>query len=144
MASCFRRPKTAASDSFAARRVWNNGLPTTTGSQRVPIDYSRRLRTLVNAWFHSQFVTSIPTIDGQFQFHSQPFELVRPNWTTKMFLAEPAAPIASPAEPTAGKSAIASPVMLRPTLPICFHNTGTTQRNTTAFMLQVIFLTADS
>jgi hypothetical protein len=53
-----------------------NGLPQQPDPNESATDYSRRLRTLVHApGFTPQFVTSNPNrSDGQFQFHSQPFE----------------------------------------------------------------------
>ena len=83
-----------------------NGLPQQPDPNESPIDYSRRLRTLVNApGFNPQFVTSNPNrADGQFQFHNQPFEFGATELDgLKMFLMEPAAPVASAGELAAGK-----------------------------------------
>jgi hypothetical protein len=81
-----------------------NGLRQQPDPNESTLDYSRRLRTLVNGLASPQFVTSNPNrSDGQFQFHAQPFEFTAELAGLKMFLAEPAAPIASPAELTAGK-----------------------------------------
>ena len=109
-----------------------NGLPQQPDPNESPIDYSRRLRTLVNApGFTPQFVTSNPNrSDGQFQFHSQPFEFGPTELDgLKMFLAEPAAPIASPAELTAGKIGNCIACHAAPNFTdFKLHNTGTTQR----------------
>jgi hypothetical protein len=82
-----------------------NGLRQQPDPNESTLDYSRRLRTLVNGLASPQFVTSNPNrSNGQFQFHAQPFEFTAAELAgLKMFLAEPAAPIASPAELTAGK-----------------------------------------
>jgi len=83
-----------------------NGLPQQPDPNEAPIDYSRRLRTLVTApGFTTQFVTSNPNrADGHFQFHSQPFEFGPTELEgLKMFLAEPATPVATPADLLAGK-----------------------------------------
>jgi hypothetical protein len=52
-----------------------NGLPQQPNVGETPLDYSRRLLTLVNALATPQFVTSNPNRpDGKFQFHdTQPF-----------------------------------------------------------------------
>ena len=108
-----------------------NGLPQQPDLSESPIDYSRRLRTLVNGLTSPQFVTSNPNrSDGQFQFHSQPFEF-GPNEFAglKMFLAEPAAPVASPAELTAGRIGNCIACHQAPNFTdFKLHNTGTTQK----------------
>ena len=110
----------------------NNGLPQQPDPNESPINYSRRLRTLVSApGFTPQFVTSNPNrSDGQFQFHSQPFEFGPTELDgLKMFLAEPAAPIASPADLTAGKIGNCIACHAAPNFTdFKLHNTGTTQR----------------
>jgi cytochrome c peroxidase len=81
--------------------------------------------------FAPQFVTSNPNrSDGQFQFHSQPFEFGATELEgLKMFLAEPAAPVASPAELTAGKVGNCIACHMAPNFTdFKLHNTGTTQR----------------
>src|SRR5262249_28943519 len=109
-----------------------NGLPQQPNPNESPIDHSRRLRTLVNApGFAPQFVTSNPNrADGQFQFHAQPFEFGATELEgLKMFLAEPAAPVASPAELTAGKIGDCIASHAAPDFTdFKLHNTGTTQR----------------
>src|SRR6478752_4536437 len=109
-----------------------NGLPQQPDPNESPIDYSRRLRTLVNApGFTPQFVTSNPNrSDGQFQFHSQPFEFGPTELDgLKMFLAEPAASVASTAELTAGKIGNCIACHAAPNFTdFKLHNTGTTQR----------------
>ena len=108
-----------------------NGLPQQPDLSESPIDYSRRLRTLVNSLASPQFVTSNPNrSDGQFQFHSQPFEF-GPNELAglKIFLAEPAVPVASPAELTAGRIGNCIACHQAPNFTdFKLHNTGTTQK----------------
>jgi hypothetical protein len=54
-------------DMFLSR----NGLPQNPNNGETPLDYSRRLLTLVNGLASPQFVTSTPhRADGQFQFHT--------------------------------------------------------------------------
>ena len=108
-----------------------NGLPQQPDPNESDLDYSRRLRTLVNGLGNPQFVTSNPNRDdGQFQFHSQPFVFGAMELDgLKMFLAEPAAPVASPGEIAAGKigNCIACHQGANFT-DFKLHNTGTTQR----------------
>lgn len=109
-----------------------NGLPQQPDPNESPIDYSRRLRTLVNApGFNPQFVTSNPNrADGQFQFHTQPFEFAATELDgLKIFLSEPAAPVASAGELAAGKIGNCIACHAAPDFTdFKLHNTGTTQR----------------
>lgn len=114
-----------------------NGLPQQPNPNESPIDYSRRLRTLVNApGFSPQFVTTNPNrADGQFQFHSQAFQFGATELEgLKMFLAEPAAPIASPGELAAGKTGNCIACHAAPNFTdFKLHNTGTTQKEYDSF-----------
>lgn len=110
-----------------------NGLPQQPNTNESPIDYSRRLRTLLNApGFSPQFVTSNPSRpDGQFQFHpSQNFEFGAAELAgLKIFLAEPAALPASPGELTAGRIGNCISCHAAPNFTdFKLHNTGTTQQ----------------
>lgn len=111
-----------------------NGLPQTSNSNESPIDYSRRLLQLVKARESAgtlRFVTSNPNrADGQFQFHSQPFVFGAQELNgLKMFLAEPAALPASPAELAAGKIGNCLACHAAPNFTdFKAHNTGTTQK----------------
>ncbi|HJT20565.1 MAG TPA: hypothetical protein VJ746_08845 [Nitrospira sp.] len=84
-----------------------NGLPQQPNPNESPIDYSRRLLTLINRPnFSPQFVTSNPnTRTGQFDFHpGQSFTFGATELDgLKIFLTEPAAIPASPAEQAAGR-----------------------------------------
>jgi hypothetical protein len=113
-----------------------NGLPQQPDPNESAIDYSRRLRTLVSNLASPQFVTSNPNrSDGQFQFHSQPFEFGPTELDgLKMFLAEPLAPIASPAELAAGKIGNCIACHQAPNFTdFKLHNTGTTQKEYDSF-----------
>lgn len=111
-----------------------NALPQQPDSNESPVAYSRRLLQLIQARELAgtlQFVTSNPNrADGRFQFHSQPFAFGTTELEgLKMFLAEPAAIPASPAELTAGK--IGNCLACHPAphfTDFKLHNTGTTQR----------------
>ncbi len=109
-----------------------NGLPQQPNPNESSLDYSRRLRALLNApGFTPQFVTSNPNrSDGQFQFHAQPFVFGATELAgLKMFLAEPAALPASGAELTAGKIGNCIACHAAPNFTdFKFHNTGTTQK----------------
>jgi len=110
-----------------------NGLPSQPDANETPIDYSRRLRILINApGFAPQFVTSNPNRqDGQFQFHpGQTFTFGATELEgLKMFLAEPAAPTASPAELAAGRIGNCVACHAAPNFTdFKLHNTGATQK----------------
>lgn len=77
-------------DVFLSR----NGLPQKPNSGETPLDYSRRLLTLVNGLASPQFVTSNPNRgNGLFQFHTQPFVFGATELAgLKIFLTEPATP----------------------------------------------------
>jgi hypothetical protein len=108
-----------------------NGLPQQPDPNESPLDYNRRLRTLVNGLASPQFVSGNPNReDGQFQFHSQPFEFGATELDgLKMFLAEPAAPVASPGEIAAGKIGNCIACHQAPNFTdFKLHNTGTTQK----------------
>ena len=70
-----------------------NGLPQQPDQNETPLDYSRRLLTLVNGIAAPKFVTSNPnTSNGQFTFYTQLFEFGAPELAgLKIFLAEPSA-----------------------------------------------------
>jgi len=114
-----------------------NGLPQQPDSNESDINYSRRLRALIHApGFNPQFVSSNPnTANGQFTFHSQPFEFGATELEgLKMFLAEPAATVASPAELTAGKIGNCIACHAAPNFTdFKLHNTGTTQMEYDSF-----------
>ncbi|MDF0674719.1 MAG: cytochrome c peroxidase [Nitrospira sp.] len=109
-----------------------NGLPQQPNPNEPPLSYSRRLRTLINApSFSPQFVTSNPNrSNGQFQFHSQAFAFGATELAgLRMFLAEPTALPASPAELTAGKIGNCIACHAAPNFTdFKLHNTGTTQK----------------
>lgn len=108
-----------------------NGLPQQPNSNESPLDYSRRLRTLVNGLASPQFVTSNPnSSNGQFLFHSQNFEFGAAELAgLKIFLAEPAAIPASPAELTAGAIGNCLACHAAPNFTdFKLHNTGTAQQ----------------
>lgn len=109
-----------------------NGLPQQPDANETPIDYSRRLRTLINApGFAPQFVAANPNRqDGQFQFHAQSFTFGATELEgLKMFLAEPAAIPASPAELTAGRIGNCLACHAAPNFTdFKLHNTGTAQK----------------
>jgi len=113
-----------------------NGLPQQPNPNETPIDYSRRLRTLVNGLASPQFVSSNPhRSDGRFQFHSQAFEFGAAELEgLKTFLAETAALPASPAELAAGKIGNCIACHAAPNLTdFKLHNTGTTQTEYDSF-----------
>jgi hypothetical protein len=109
-----------------------NGLPQQPDSNETPLDYSRRLLTLLNApGFAPQFVTSNPNRQGGlFQFHTQPFVFGTQELAgLKIFLTEPSAIPASPAELTAGTIGNCIACHAAPNFTdFKLHNTGVTQR----------------
>ncbi len=109
-----------------------NRLPQQPDPNESPLTYSRRLRALVTAPdFTPKFVTSNPhRSDGQFQFHAQAFEFGATELAgLKMFLSEPAALPASPAEQAAGKIGNCIACHAAPNFTdFKAHNTGTTQK----------------
>ncbi|SPP63369.1 hypothetical protein [Nitrospira lenta] len=109
-----------------------NGLPQQPDANETPIDYSRRLRTLITApGFTPQFVAVNPNrSNGQFQFHAQSFTFGATELDgLKMFLAEPAASTASPTELTAGRIGNCLACHAAPNFTdFKLHNTGTTQK----------------
>ncbi len=111
----------------------NNGLPEQPDQNETALNYSRRLRTLVNApGFTPQFVTSNPNrTNGLFQFHTQPFAFGATELAgLKIFLREPSIPpTASPSEVTAGQIGNCIACHAAPNFTdFKLHNTGTTQR----------------
>ena len=118
-------------DVFLSR----NGLPQQPNSGETPLDYSRRLLTLVNGLASPQFVTrnpNNPSLNGNFQFHGpQPFVFGAQELAgLKIFLTEPAIPpTASPAEEVAGKVGNCLACHAAPNFTdFKLHNTGVAQR----------------
>jgi hypothetical protein len=110
-----------------------NGLPQQPSTNELPVDYSRRLRTLVNAaGFVPKFVTSNPnSLSGQFDFHpGQSFVFGASELDgLKVFLAEPATIPASPTELAAGRIGNCIACHAAPNFTdFKLHNTGTAQR----------------
>jgi Di-haem cytochrome c peroxidase len=114
-------------DVFLSR----NGLPQEPNSGETPLDYSRRLLTLVNGLTSPQFVTSNPHRgNGLFQFHAQPFQFGAQELEgLKIFLAEPSATPPTGPELSMGKigNCLACHAGQNFT-DFKLHNTGTTQR----------------
>jgi hypothetical protein len=108
-----------------------NGLPQQPEGNETPLDYSRRLRDLVNGLPNPRFVLTNPNRpDGLFQFHDQPFRFGASELEgLKIFLAEPQAPTASPAELAQGKIGNCVRCHAAPHFTdFKLHNTGTTQK----------------
>lgn len=108
-----------------------NALPQQPEGNETPLDYSRRLRDLVNGLQNPQFVLANPNRpDGLFQFHDQPFRFGAAELDgLKIFLAEPQTPIASQAELAQGK--IGNCVRCHAATHFTdfkLHNTGTAQK----------------
>jgi hypothetical protein len=117
-------------DVFLSR----NGLPRRPNSGETPLDYSRRLLTLVNGLGSPQFVTSNPNLpSGKFQFHgAQPFVFGAQELAgLKMFLTEPATPpTTSPTEVVAGKVGNCLACHAAPNFTdFKLHNTGIAQND---------------
>jgi len=114
-------------DVFLSR----NGLPQEPNSGETPLNYSRRLLTLVNGLASPQFVTSNPHRgDGLFQFHAQPFQFGTQELEgLKIFLAEPSATPPTGPELSTGKIGNCLACHAAPNFTdFKLHNTGTTQR----------------
>jgi hypothetical protein len=118
-------------DVFLSR----NGLPQQPNSGETPLDYSRRLVTLVNGLASPQFVTANPnnpSLHGKFQFQgTQPFAFGAQELAgLKIFLTEPVIPpTASPAEVVAGKVGNCLACHAAPNFTdFKLHNTGTAQK----------------
>jgi hypothetical protein len=101
-----------------------NGLPQQPNSGETPLDYSRRLLTLVNGLAPPKFVTT-----GQFRFHSQPFAFGAQELAgLKIFLTEPATIPVSPAELAVGTIGNCIACHAAPNFTdFKLHNTGTAQ-----------------
>ena len=109
-------------DVFLSR----NGLPQQPNSGETPLDYSRRLLTLVDGLATPQFVTT-----GQFTFHTQLFAFGAQELAgLKIFLREPSTPpTASPAEVAAGQIGNCLACHVAPNFTdFKLHNTGVAQR----------------
>ena len=118
-------------DVFLSR----NGLPQQPNSGETPLDYSRRLLTLVNGLASPQFVTrnpNNPSLNGNFQFHSPQLFVfgVQELAGLKIFLTEPAIPpTASLAEEVAGKVGNCLACHAAPNFTAFkLHNTGIAQK----------------
>ena len=108
-----------------------NGLPQEPNNGETPLDYSRRLLTLVNGLASPQFVTSNPHRgDGLFQFHDQPFQFgAKELEGLKIFLAAPSATPPTRQELSTGKIGNCLACHTAPNFTdFKLHNTGTTQR----------------
>ena len=82
-----------------------NGLPQQPDNGETPLDYSRRLLTLVNGLAPPNFVIPDPNIPSRrFTFHTQPFQFGPQELAgLKIFLAEPSAIPPTGLELAAGK-----------------------------------------
>jgi hypothetical protein len=106
------------------------GLPQQPAPNESPLDYSRRLRALVQGLANPQFVAANPNAaNGQFQFHNQLFTFGAQELEgLKIFLAEPSQIPPTAAELAAGQ--IGNCLACHPApnfTDLTFHNTGTTQ-----------------
>jgi hypothetical protein len=118
-------------DLFLSR----NGLPQQPNSGETPLDYSRRLLTLVKALGNPQFVTSNPNnpanLHGKFQYHpGQGFIFGAQELAgLKIFLAEPSAVPPSPPELAAGQIGNCIACHAAPNFTdFKLHNTGVAQQ----------------
>ena len=118
-------------DVFLSR----NGLPQQPNSGETPLDYSRRLLTLVNALGSPQFVTSNPNnptnLHGKFQFHpGQGFIFGAQELAgLKIFLTEPSAVPPTAPELAAGQIGNCIACHAAPNFTdFKLHNTGVAQQ----------------
>jgi hypothetical protein len=118
-------------DVFLSR----NGLPEQPNSSETPLDYSRRLLTLVNVLGSPQFVTSNPNnptnLQGRFQFHpGQGFVFGAQELAgLKIFLAEPSAVPPTAPELAAGQIGNCIACHAAPNFTdFKLHNTGVAQQ----------------
>ena len=118
-------------DVFLSR----NGLPQQPNSGETPLDYSRRLLTLVNALGSPQFVTSNPNnptnLHGRFQFHpGQGFIFGAQELAgLKIFLTEPSAVPPTAPELAAGQIGNCIACHAAPNFTdFKLHNTGVAQQ----------------
>ncbi len=111
-----------------------NGLPGEPDDRETPLDYSRRLRQLIEVRRQAgtlQFVASNPhRSDGSFQFHEQPFAFGPTELADlSIFLAEPAAAQPSSDKQSAGMIGHCLACHAAPQFTdFKAHNTGTTQK----------------
>ena len=108
-----------------------NGLPQQPNSNETPLDYSRRLLTLVNRLANPQFIASNPHREnGLSQFHTQPFVFGAQELEgLKIFLSEPSATPPTRQELSTGKIGNCLACHAAPNFTdFKLHNTGTTQR----------------
>ena len=107
-----------------------NGLPQQPDNNESDLDYSRRLRGLVNGLLSPQFISSNPhRANGQFQFHTQNFVFGAAELAgLKIFLAEPSAIPPSAPELAAGQIGNCLACHAAPSFTdFKLHNTGTAQ-----------------
>ena len=108
-----------------------NGLPQRPDNNESDLDYSRRLRGLVNGLLSPQFVSSNPNrANGQFQFHTQPFAFGAQELAgLKIYLAEPSAIPPSVPELAAGQIGNCLACHAAPNFTdFKLHNTGVAQQ----------------
>lgn len=111
-----------------------NGLPRKPDANETPLDYSRRLRTLIAARRQAGtlvFVNGNPnTTDGRFQFHDQDFRFGPEELAgLTVFLTEPATVPLAPGQITAGGIGNCVACHAAPNFTdFNLHNTGTAQK----------------